>query len=147
MRVLICLTAPTVVLSEFLGQHPIKKWYIIWGLDNWIWYIFPQLKDLGRSPTAKHFGLNDIVEARDYIAHPLLGPRYLECCKALLLHRDKSVEAIIGGWVDKQKLRSSLTLMTAAGVGNVAEICLTLFYSDGRCELTERILKGSLEDY
>ena len=115
--------------------------------SHWIWYIFPQLKDLGRSPTAKHFGLNDIVEARDYIAHPLLGPRYLECCKALLLHRDKSVEAIIGGWVDKQKLRSSLTLMTAAGVGNVAEICLTLFYSDGRCELTERILKGSLEDY
>ena len=115
--------------------------------SHWIWYVFPQLKDLGRSPTAKHFGLHGMIEARDYIAHPLLGPRYLECCKALLLHRDKSVEAIIGGWVDKQKLRSSLTLMTAAGVGNVAEICLTLFYSDGRCELTERILKGSLEDY
>ena len=113
--------------------------------SHWIWYIFPQLKDLGRSPTAKHFGLNSMVEARDYIAHPLLGPRYLECCKALLLHRDKSVEAIIGGWVDKQKLRSSLTLMTEAGLGDVAELCLTLFYSDGRCELTERILKGSLE--
>ena len=112
---------------------------------HWIWYIFPQLKDLGRSPTAKHFGLNDIVEARDYIAHPLLGPRYLECCKALLLHRDKSVEAIIGGWVDKQKLRSSLTLMMEAGVGDVAELCLTLFYSSGRCELTDWILKGSLE--
>jgi len=113
--------------------------------SHWIWYIFPHLKDLGRSPTAKHFGLNGIVEARDYIAHPLLGLRYRECCKALLLHRDKSVEAIMGGWVDKQKLRSSLTLMTAAGVGDVAELCLTLFYSGGRCELTERILKGSLE--
>ena len=115
--------------------------------SHWIWYIFPQLKDLGRSPTAKHFGLNGILEARDYIAHPLLGLRYRECCKALLLHRDESVEAIMGSWVDKQKLRSSLTLMTAAGVGNVAEICLTLFYSDGRCELTEQILKGSLEGY
>ena len=113
--------------------------------SHWIWYVFPQLKDLGRSPTAKHFGLHGMIEARDYIAHPLLGPRYLECCKALLLHRDKSVEAIIGGWVDKQKLRSSLTLMTEAGIGDVAELCLTLFYSDGRCELTERILKGSLE--
>ena len=113
--------------------------------SHWIWYVFPQLKDLGRSPTAKHFGLHCMIEARDYIAHPLLGPRYLECCKALLLHRDKQVEAIIGGWVDKQKLRSSLTLMTEAGIGDVAELCLTLFYSDGRCELTERILKGSLE--
>lgn len=113
--------------------------------SHWILYIFPQLKDLGRSPTAKHFGLNCMVEARDYIAHPLLGPRYLECCKALLLHRDKSVKVIIGGWVDKQKLRSSLTLMTAAGVGDVAELCLTLFYSGGRCDLTERILKGNLE--
>lgn len=47
--------------------------------------------------------------------------------------------------MDKQKLRSSLTLMTEAGIGDVAELCLTLFYSDGRCELTERILKGSLE--
>ena len=115
--------------------------------SHWIWYIFPQLKDLGRSPTAKHFGLNGILEARDYIAHPLLGLRYRECCKALLLHRDESVEAIMGGWVDKQKLRSSLTLMTAAGAGDVAELCLTLFYSDGRCELTERILKGSLDGY
>ena len=113
--------------------------------SHWIWYVFPQLKDLGRSPTAKHFGLHGMIEARDYIAHRLLGPRYLECCKALLLHRDKPVEAIIGGWVDKQKLRSSLTLMTEAGIGDVAELCLTLFYSDGRCELTERILKGSLE--
>ena len=113
--------------------------------SHWIWYIFPQLKDLGRSPTAKHFGLNCMVEARDYIAHPLLGPRYLECCKALLLYRDKSVKVIIGGWVDKHKLRSSLTLMTAAGVGDVAELCLTLFYSGGRCDLTERILKGNLE--
>ena len=115
--------------------------------SHWIWYIFPQLKDLGRSPTAKHFGLNGILEARDYIAHPLLGLRYRECCKALLLHRDESVEAIMGGWVDKQKLRSSLTLMTAAGVGDLAEFCLTLFYSDGRCELTDRILKGSIEGY
>lgn len=112
---------------------------------HWIWYIFPQLKDLGRSPTAKHFGLNGMVEARDYIAHPLLDLRYRECCKALLLHRDEPVEAIMGGWVDKQKLRSSLTLMTAAGVGDVAELCLKLFYSDVRCDLTERILKGSPE--
>lgn len=102
-------------------------------------------RDIGRSPTAKHFGLHGMIEARDYIAHPLLDSRYLECCKALLLHRDKSVEAIIGGWVDKQKLRSSLTLMTEAGIGDVAELCRTLFYGDGRCELTERILKGSLE--
>ena len=115
--------------------------------SHWIWYIFPQLKELGRSPKAKHFGLNGMVEAKDYIGHPLLGPRYIECCKALLLHRDKPVEAIMGGWIDKQKLRSSLTLMTAAGVGDVAELCLTLFYSGTTCDLTERILKGNHGDY
>lgn len=113
--------------------------------SHWIWYIFPQLKDLGRSPTAKHFGLNGLVEARDYIAHPLLGPRYLECCKALQLHRDVSVEAIMGSCVDKQKLRSSLTLMTAAGAGDVAELCLAFFYDGGRCELTDQQLEGDLE--
>ena len=113
--------------------------------SHWIWYIFPQLKELGRSPKAKHFGLNGMVEAKDYIGHPLLGPRYIECCKALLLHRDKPVEAIMGGWIDKQKLRSSLTLMIAAGVGEVAECCLKTFYRDTTCELTERILKSAHE--
>lgn len=113
--------------------------------SHWIWYIFPQLRDLGHSPSAKYFGLNGIVEARDYIAHPLLGFRYLECCKALLLHRDKSIEAIMGGFIDKQKLKSSLTLMTAAGVGEVAEHCLTTFYSGSRCELSEQKLKSNFQ--
>lgn len=77
--------------------------------SHWIWYIFPQLKGLGRSPTAWYYGLNDLEEARCYLRHPVLGQRYLECCRLLLPHRELSARAILGS-PDDQKLHSSLTL-------------------------------------
>jgi len=51
--------------------------------SHWMWYIFPQIAGLGRSPTAQHFAVRSADEALAYLDHPLLGPRYLECVAAL----------------------------------------------------------------
>lgn len=81
--------------------------------SHWMWFIFPQLRGLGRSPTALHYGIEDLAEARAYLADPVLGDRLRACARALLLHRDRSAEAILGP-IDAMKLRSSVTLFLAA---------------------------------
>src|SRR6266700_799648 len=52
--------------------------------SHWMWYIFPQIDGLGRSATAKHFSITGPEEARAYLAHPVLGPRLVECAKLVL---------------------------------------------------------------
>ena len=110
--------------------------------SHWIWCIFPQLTDLGRSETAKFFGLEGADEAKEYLNHPVLGCRYFECCTALLSHSDKPVQTIMGSWIDAQKLKSSLTLMQMVDSSDVVEQCLLTFYAKERCVSTVRILQG-----
>jgi uncharacterized protein (DUF1810 family) len=81
--------------------------------SHWMWFVFPQIEGLGRSPTARHYALSSLKEARAYLAHPLLGARLRESAAALLSHDDRSAEAILGG-VDALKLRSSMTLFARA---------------------------------
>ena len=79
-----------------------------------MWFIFPQHRDLGRSPTAKYYGLDGIDEARAYQANPLLGQRLRACCRAILPHlRDEPADAILGP-VDAIKLRSSMEIFAEA---------------------------------
>jgi len=80
---------------------------------HWMWFIFPQLVGLGRSAVAQRFAIADLDEARAYLAHPLLGARYVECVSTLqdLIGHDP---VAIFGQVDAKKLRSSLTLFEAA---------------------------------
>ena len=83
---------------------------------HWMWFIFPQLAALGRSPTAKQFGLENLDAARGYLAHPVLGPRLRECTATLLAAAEttgRSAHAILGS-PDDVKLRSCLTLFEAA---------------------------------
>jgi len=82
--------------------------------SHWMWFIFPQLAGLGRSAMAHRYGIADSAEARAYLAHPLLGARYVECVAALQdLAASDPVQVF--GEVDAVKLRSSLTLFEAAG--------------------------------
>jgi uncharacterized protein (DUF1810 family) len=83
--------------------------------SHWMWFIFPQHRDLGRSPTAKFYGLGGVEEARAYLAHPLLGPRLKEAASAILPHLQTgaSAEAILGP-VDALKLGSSMTIFAEA---------------------------------
>ncbi len=84
--------------------------------SHWMWFVFPQIAGLGHSATARHYAIRDLDEARAYWAHPVLRARYLACTAALMTHRDRPAEAIMGA-VDAVKLRSSLTLFAAAGAG------------------------------
>jgi len=81
--------------------------------SHWMWFIFPQLAGLGRSPTAQFYALASLDEARAYLAHPLLGQRLKACAQAVAAHAGQSARAIFGA-PDDLKLRSSLTLFEAA---------------------------------
>ena len=79
--------------------------------SHWMWYIFPQLRGLGTSGKAVRFGIASLDEARAYLGHPVLGPRLLECCAALLEVDGLSALEILGP-PDDMKLRSSATLFS-----------------------------------
>jgi uncharacterized protein (DUF1810 family) len=85
---------------------------------HWMWFIFPQHRDLGRSANAKFYGLSGTAEARAYAVHPLLGKRLRLCCAAILRHLEagEPTEAILGP-VDAMKLRSSMEIFAAADPG------------------------------
>ena len=80
--------------------------------SHWMWWIFPQLASLGRSGTAKAYGIADLKEAEAYLAHPVLGPRLVEAARAMLMHRGQGAASILGG-IDAMKLRSCATLFAA----------------------------------
>lgn len=79
--------------------------------SHWMWFVFPQIAGLGRSPTAIFYAIADTAEARAYLAHPLLGPRLHAAIEAAMA-APGSAEAVFGG-IDAVKLRSSLTLFAA----------------------------------
>jgi len=80
---------------------------------HWMWFIFPQLRGLGRSATAERFGIGSPAEARAYLAHPILGPRLRECVRLVFDVTDRPIGDILGE-VDAMKFRSSMTLFARA---------------------------------
>ena len=81
--------------------------------SHWIWFVFPQLRGLGHSPTAVHFGISSLDEARAYLAHPVLGPRLRECARLVARIDSRSADEIFG-WPDNLKVLSSMTLFARA---------------------------------
>ncbi|HIR26670.1 MAG TPA: DUF1810 domain-containing protein [Candidatus Choladousia intestinigallinarum] len=79
----------------------------------WMWYVFPQLAGLGRSSTAKYYGITDLQEAQDYINDPLLGARLVEISEALLALDTNDAYRVLG-CPDNMKLKSSMTLFAIA---------------------------------
>ena len=80
--------------------------------SHWMWFVFPQLRGLGRSETARRYGIASPAEAAAYLAHPLLGARLVECTQLMLAIRDKSALEVLGA-PDDLKFRSSMTLFAA----------------------------------
>jgi len=76
---------------------------------HWMWFVFPQLRGLGRSPTAQHYGLASAEEARAYLDHPVLGPRLVECTELVNQVEGKTALQIFGS-PDEMKFRSCMTL-------------------------------------
>ena len=84
---------------------------------HWIWFVFPQLEGLGRSPTAARFAISSPAEARAYLDHVVLGPRLRECTPLVNAIDGRSADQIFG-WPDNLKVRSSMTLFATATADN-----------------------------
>ncbi|MBT2134611.1 DUF1810 family protein [Croceibacterium sp. LX-88] len=105
---------------------------------HWMWYVFPQLRGLGRSELAQRFAITSIEEAKAYLAHRPLGTRLLECVEVLQELPEMRVEQVFGV-VDAMKLRSSLTLFAEASQAKLFQAALERWF-DGPDLMTLRLL-------
>lgn len=107
--------------------------------SHWMWFIFPQLRGLGQSPTAHYYGIASLEEAKAYLAHPLLGRRYIDCVDALQALETSDPVRVFGP-VDAMKLRSSLTLFEAAGFSERFSAALDHWFNGERDTATLQLL-------
>ncbi len=98
--------------------------------SHWMWFVFPQIRGLGSSPTAQHYGIASLAEARAYLDHPVLGPRLRECVALVNAVEGRSAEQVFG-WPDDLKLRSSVTLFAHATDDNEDFLALLDKYYGG----------------
>ena len=105
--------------------------------SHWMWFIFPQIAGLGRSAMAQAYAISDLSEAQAYLAHPVLGPRLIECAEILVSHQGLSAQQIFGG-IDAIKLRSSMTLFARADPDQAIFRQVIEQYFDGPDAETER---------
>lgn len=82
--------------------------------SHWIWFIFPQIKGLGKSQKSILYSISSIEEARDFYNHPILGRNLKEISRELLQHNKESILKIIGSFLDAKKVCSSMTLFYIA---------------------------------
>ena len=110
--------------------------------SHWMWFVFPQLIGLGRSATASYFAIRDREEAREYLAHPVLGARLRECTETLLALPGLSIDTILG-FPDNLKFRSSMTLFAALSeTDSVFERALARFCGGQPDQRTLELLRG-----
>jgi len=102
---------------------------------HWIWFIFPQLRGIGRSPTSVRYGIASKAEAIAYLAHEILGSR-LRQCTSLALAIEPADPTHVFGVPDDLKFRSSMTLFDLVAPGDVFGEVLAKFYADSRDALT-----------
>jgi uncharacterized protein (DUF1810 family) len=96
---------------------------------HWMWFIFPQLAGLGRSPTAQFYAIRSLSEANAYLAHPLLGYRLRQSVEAILAWSGRRTAEQILGAIDAIKLRSSLTLFDQVAPGDIFARGLAVFFA------------------
>lgn len=109
--------------------------------SHWMWYIFPQIKGLGRSSMSEYYGITCLDEAKSYLEDEVLGPRLKEICEELMSHSDKSARDIFGG-VDSMKLKSSMTLFDKVSPNDVFAKVLDIFFDSKRDKRTLSIMES-----
>ena len=116
--------------------------------SHWMWYVFPQIDGLGGSPTTRFFSIKSAAEAKAYLAHPVLGPRLIECAQAVLSVSGRTAHQIFGS-PDDIKLKSCATLFAsvseAGGAGSVFERLLDRYYGGQRDERTLALLRSAAD--
>ena len=111
--------------------------------SHWMWFVFPQLRGLGHSATARHFGIASLDEARAYLQHPLLGPRLEACTRALIGIDGRSATEILGS-PDDLKFRSCMTLFHCAAPENPIFDAALRKYFDGEPDRRTLALLGQV---
>ena len=97
--------------------------------SHWMWFVFPQIAGLGQSAVSIHFAIGSFDEAKAYLAHPVLGPRFLECAEIVAGVEGRTAREIFGP-IDEMKLRSSLTLFARAAAGEeMFQRCLDKYFA------------------
>jgi uncharacterized protein (DUF1810 family) len=110
---------------------------------HWMWYIFPQLEGLGSSVMSVRFSISGPGEAEAYLAHPVLGPRLVECAETVLQHAATLTASAMLGYPDDMKLRSSATLFARVSpAGSVFHQILDLLFQGRPDEATLRLLQS-----
>lgn len=102
---------------------------------HWMWFVFPQVEGLGSSATARHYAIRSLDEARAYLAHPLLGPRLVDCTQAVNALQGRGAHEIFGA-PDDLKFRSSMTLFAQVAGSNSDFARALEKYFDGHRDLT-----------
>lgn len=109
---------------------------------HWIWYIFPQLKGLGHSYNSEFYGIDDIDEAKEYLAHPVLGARLKEITQVLLNLKENDPHKIMGS-PDDMKLKSCMTLFAHVSENDsIFHKVLAKFFNNEPDKMTLQYLKG-----
>ncbi|MDC0659286.1 DUF1810 domain-containing protein [Leisingera sp. SS27] len=127
-------TVWTAVLSELsAGQKT----------SHWMWFVFPQLAELGRSHMAQLYGIEDLAEATAYLNHEVLRARLVEVSRLILSHQGTDAAQILGD-IDAKKLRSSMTLFAAVpGASTEFRKVLSAFYGGQPCPMTKAALAAA----
>ena len=112
-------------------------------ISHWMWYVFPQIKGLGKSDTAKWYAIKDLQEARDYLNNEILSNRLEQVCKALLDLDCNDVYKIFGS-PDDMKLKSSMTLFEIAAPENkIFKRVLDKYFNGERDQKTIEIISST----
>jgi uncharacterized protein (DUF1810 family) len=111
-------------------------------LSHWMWFVFPQLRALGRSEIARRYGIADAAEATAFLNHPLLGPRLVEITRALLSHAGQKDAVEILGPVDALKLCSAMTLFSSLQGADPVFAATLQGFCPAPCTLTRAVLGG-----
>lgn len=111
-------------------------------ISHWMWYVFPQIKGLGKSDTAKLYAIKDLQEAKDYLNNEILSNRLEQICKALL-ELDCNDAYKIFGSPDDMKLKSSMTLFEIAAPENkIFKRVLDKYFNGERDQKTIEIISS-----
>lgn len=108
---------------------------------HWMWFVFPQVAGLGFSAMSQRYAIGSRAEAKAYLAHPVLGPRLIECTRLLLAVDGRTINAILGA-PDDSKFRSSMTLFGAVSDEAVFDKALAKYFAGERDDATLEILAG-----
>ena len=106
------VTAQDCVYEQVVGEITDGR-----KTGHWMWFVFPQIKGLGKSTISEEYGLEGVEEARAFFKHPILGKRLVQLLELLSEHSNKSISIILG-FPDKLKLKSLLTIFRSGDSRN-----------------------------